>query len=88
MPAGLVAIGLGSLIAWGSSALGFNYGGMSLENLAHSVSNFGFSIPTSSFSHVFSGFEFLGVILVAAIPFGIYDLVEALDNVERPRGGR
>jgi AGZA family xanthine/uracil permease-like MFS transporter len=82
MPAGLVAIGLGSLIAWGSSALGFNYGGMSLENLAHSVSNFGFSIPLPAVGHVFSGFEFLGVILVTAIPFRIYDLVEALDNVE------
>ena len=32
--------------------------------------------------HVFSGFEFLGIILVTAIPFGIYDLVEAMDNVE------
>jgi AGZA family xanthine/uracil permease-like MFS transporter len=31
---------------------------------------------------VFSGFEFLGVILVTAIPFGIYDLIEAMDNVE------
>ena len=31
---------------------------------------------------VFSGFEYLGVILVTAIPFGIYDLVEAMDNVE------
>ncbi|MET0904676.1 MAG: regulator, partial [Tardiphaga sp.] len=29
-----------------------------------------------------SGFEFLGIILVTAIPFGIYDLVEAMDNVE------
>jgi AGZA family xanthine/uracil permease-like MFS transporter len=31
---------------------------------------------------VFSGFQFLGVILVTAIPYGIYDLVEAMDNVE------
>ena len=31
---------------------------------------------------MFAGFEFLGVILVTAIPFGIYDLVEAMDNVE------
>ena len=30
----------------------------------------------------FRGFEFLGIILVTAIPFGIYDLVEAMDNVE------
>jgi len=33
-------------------------------------------------NHIFSGFEYLGVILVTAIPFGIYDLVEAMDNVE------
>jgi AGZA family xanthine/uracil permease-like MFS transporter len=31
---------------------------------------------------VFGGFQYLGVILVTAIPFGIYDLVEAMDNVE------
>jgi adenine/guanine/hypoxanthine permease len=82
IPAGLVAIAVGSLIAWGSTALGLNYGGMSLEALSASVENFGFSIPMPAFDHVFSGFEFLGVILVTAIPFGIYDLVEAMDNVE------
>ncbi len=82
IPAGLVAIAVGSIIAWGSTALGLNYGGMSLENLGSSFSSFGFSLPLPAFGHVFSGFEFLGVILVTAIPFGIYDLVEALDNVE------
>ena len=39
-------------------------------------------MPLPAFDHVFSGFEFLGIILVTAIPFGIYDLVEAMDNVE------
>jgi AGZA family xanthine/uracil permease-like MFS transporter len=82
IPAGLVAIAAGSIIAWGSTALGLNYGGMTGANLVASFSNFGFSIPLPAFSHVFSGFEFLGVIIVTAIPFGIYDLVEALDNVE------
>ncbi|HEY3493055.1 MAG TPA: hypothetical protein VGK73_00145, partial [Polyangiaceae bacterium] len=67
---------------WGSTALGLNYGGMTLQKLADSVSNFGFSFPLPAFSHVFGGFEYLGIILVTAIPFGIYDLVEALDNVE------
>ena len=33
----------------------------------------------NAIGHVFSGFKFLGVILVTAIPFGIYDLIEALD---------
>jgi AGZA family xanthine/uracil permease-like MFS transporter len=39
-------------------------------------------VPLPAFGAVFSGFEFLGIILVTAIPFGIYDLVEAMDNVE------
>ncbi len=46
------------------------------------MANFGFHIPLPVFGHTFGGFEFLGSILVTAIPFGIYDLVEALDNVE------
>jgi AGZA family xanthine/uracil permease-like MFS transporter len=82
IPAGLVAIAVGMLIAWGSTLFGFGYGGMSLQNLAGAFANFGFSVPLPAFGTVFSGFEFLGVILVTAIPFGIYDLVEAMDNVE------
>ncbi|GAA5167538.1 hypothetical protein [Viridibacterium curvum] len=82
IPAGLVAIAAGSLIAWGSTAAGYNYGGMSVANVTQALSSFGFSIPLPAFGHVFSGFDFLGVILVTAIPFGIYDLVEAMDNVE------
>jgi len=82
LPAGLVAIGVGTAIAWGSTALGFNFGGLSKAGLVSSFSNFGFSIPIPAVGHVFAGFKFLGVILVTAIPFGIYDLVEALDNVE------
>ena len=82
IPAGLIAIAVGTAIAWGSNLFGLNYGGLSLAGLKDSFTNFGFSIPLPAFSHVFSGFEFLGVILVTAIPFGIYDLVEAIDNVE------
>src|SRR6478736_2152429 len=82
IPAGLVAIAVGTLIAWGSTALGLNYGGLSLKGLTDSVANFGFHIPLPVFGHVFGGFEFLGILLITAIPFGIYDLVEAIDNVE------
>jgi AGZA family xanthine/uracil permease-like MFS transporter len=82
IPAGLVAIAVGTVIAWGSTAFGFNFGGMSLKGLTDSVTNFGFHVPVPAFGHVFSGFEFLGILLVTAIPFGIYDLVEAIDNVE------
>jgi adenine/guanine/hypoxanthine permease len=82
IPAGLVAIAAGMLIAWGSTLVGLNYGGLSVQKLVSSVSNFGFSVPLPAYNEVFSGFEFLGIILVTAIPFGIYDLVEAMDNVE------
>jgi AGZA family xanthine/uracil permease-like MFS transporter len=82
IPAGLVAIAVGMLIAWGSTLFGFSYGGMSPQNLVGAFANFGFSVPLPAFGIVFSGFEFLGIILVTAIPFGIYDLVEAMDNVE------
>jgi len=82
IPAGLVAIAAGSLIAWGSTALGLNFGGMTTSALTASVASFGFHVPVPAFSHVIDGFQFLGTILVTAIPFGIYDLVEAMDNVE------
>ena len=82
IPAGLVAIAVGMIIAWGSNLVGLGYGGLSLEGLRGAFTNFGFSVPIPAIGHVFSGFEFLGVILVTAIPFGIYDLVEAMDNVE------
>ncbi len=82
MPAGLVAIIVGMVLAWGATALGLEAGGMSLGELTGSFANFGFTVPLPAVDHVFSGFEFLGFILVTAIPFGVYDLVEAMDNVE------
>jgi adenine/guanine/hypoxanthine permease len=82
VPAGLVAIAAGTLMAWGSTAIGLNYGGLTVQGLAASVADFGFHVPLPAVGHVFSGFEFLGILLVTAIPFGIYDLVEAIDNVE------
>ncbi|GGO37080.1 hypothetical protein GCM10010991_32120 [Gemmobacter aquaticus] len=82
IPAGLVAIAFGMLIAWGAAALGFEVAGISVAGVGAAVSSFGFSLPIPAFDHVFNGFQFLGIILVTAIPFGIYDLVEAMDNVE------
>src|SRR6195952_2312155 len=82
IPAGLVAIAVGMIIAWGSNLFGLGLGGLSLKKVGEAFSSFGFSVPLPAVGHVFSGFEFLGIILVTAIPFGIYDLVEAMDNVE------
>jgi len=82
VPAGLIAIVVGTVIAWLSTAVGLNYGGMTLAHVGASLDSFGFNVPLPAVGHVFHGFQYLGVILVTAIPFGIYDLVEAMDNVE------
>ncbi len=82
IPAGLVAIAVGMIIGWGSNLFGLGLGGLSVKGVGDAFASFGFSVPLPAVGQVFSGFEFLGVILVTAIPFGIYDLVEAMDNVE------
>src|SRR6201999_4373308 len=69
VPAGLVAIVVGAAIAWISTGLGLDYGGMSVAKLGDSIASFGFSVPFPAVGHVFSGFEFLGIILVTAVPF-------------------
>ncbi len=82
VPGGLVAIIVGAIIAWGSTILGYNYGGLSVAGVKDALASFSFSYPMPAVGHVFGGFQFIGIILVTAIPFGIYDLVEAMDNVE------
>src|SRR5476651_805403 len=82
VPGGLVAIVVGAIIAWGSTILGYNYGGLTVEGVKAALASFAFSYPMPAVKEVFGGFQFIGIILVTAIPFGIYDLVEAMDNVE------
>jgi AGZA family xanthine/uracil permease-like MFS transporter len=82
VPGGLVAIVVGAIIAWGSTMLGFNYGGLTVAGVKAALESFAFSYPMPAVGEVFGGFQFIGIILVTAIPFGIYDLVEAMDNVE------
>ena len=83
IPAGLVAIAAGTLIAWGSNLLGLHFGDMSADSLKASFQTFGFAVPHPAVALVLGGlhWSFLKIILVTAIPFGIYDLVEAMDNV-------
>src|ERR1700759_2317554 len=76
VPGGLVAIAVGTGIAWCSNLFGLGYGDLNLANLAGSFSNFGFSFPIPAVAYTFGGFKYIWVILVTAIPFGIYDLIE------------
>ena len=74
VPGGLVAIAVGTLIAWGSNLFGLGYGDLNLAKLSGSFSNFGFSYPIPAFVYTFGGFKYIWVILVTAIPFGIYEM--------------
>ena len=57
IPAGLIAIAGGMLIAWGSTLFGFNLGGMSVDKVTGAFAHFGFSVPIPAIGHVFSGFR-------------------------------
>src|ERR1700689_231949 len=66
IPAGLVAIAGGLIIAVGSNLFGFHFGDMSLDALKGSFQHFSFAAPTPVVSLVLGGlhWEFLKVILV------------------------
>jgi AGZA family xanthine/uracil permease-like MFS transporter len=82
IPGGLMAIIIGSAIAWGSTLFNIPLGGIGPDQVSGALADFGFHVPLPAFAEIMSGFKYIGVILVTAIPFGIYDLVEAMDNVE------
>jgi len=82
MPGGLVAIAVGALIAWVATLAGYPMGGVGPTQVSEALATFGFHLPTPAIPELMGGFKYIGVILVTAIPFGIYDLVEAMDNVE------
>ena len=85
IPAGLIAIAVGTLIAWFTTIIGHPMGGMTAQSVKDSFSTAGFAVPTPFLpvKLILGGlnWKLLSVILVTAIPFGIYDLVEAMDNV-------
>lgn len=82
IPGGLMAILIGTVIAWGAHAMGIEIGGIGPDKLGTAIADFGFHLPHPAIAEVLGGFKYIWVILVTAIPFGIYDLVEAMDNVE------
>src|SRR6185436_10876002 len=61
---------------------GYPIGGVGPQQVSDALSTFGFKLPMPAVPELIGGFKYIGVILVTAIPFGIYDLVEAMDNVE------
>ena len=75
MPAGLVAIIVGTVIAWVSGVMNFSA-------LQVSLTQVGVGFPLPAVDHLMRGFQNIAPLLVTAIPFGVYDFIEAMDNVE------
>ena len=50
--------------------------------LRESFGSFGLALPVPQLSNLIAGFQNIAPLLVTAIPFGVYDFIEAMDNVE------
>jgi adenine/guanine/hypoxanthine permease len=81
IPAGLVAIFVGTLMAWGVTLFGWAPV-MDANALRESFGGLGLSIPFPQLSNLIEGFKNIAPLLITAIPFGVYDFIEAMDNVE------
>lgn len=75
IPTGLVAIIFGVAAGWIS-------GYMKIDALTSSFSTLGFYFPTPSISRIIDGAATAAPFLAAAIPLGIYNAFETLDNLE------
>lgn len=81
VPAGLVAIFFGTAMAWGATLLGWAPV-MDAVALRESFGTLGIALPVPQVSNLIAGFKNIAPLLVTAIPFGVYDFIEAMDNVE------
>jgi adenine/guanine/hypoxanthine permease len=80
LPGGLVAVIVGALIGWVISLAGWSdY--MKADALRQSLDQFGLRLPMFS-GDVWSGLSQVAPLLVTAIPLGIYNFTEAMNNVE------
>lgn len=80
IPAGLLAIIIGMLFAWGT-------GYMDVASVQEAISASSISLPSFALSELFEGFSYLSPFLAAAIPLAIYDFLESLDNIESAEVG-
>jgi adenine/guanine/hypoxanthine permease len=75
VPTGLVAIVVGVVIGWVSGLMTFG-------NLSDSVASITFGFPIPSISRYFDGISSALPFLFSAIPLGIYNFFETIDNCE------
>jgi len=80
LPGGLVAVIVGSAIGWVASLAGISdY--MQAAAVGKSLQHFGLHLPVFS-NDVWTGLAKVAPLLATAIPLGIYNFTEAMNNVE------
>lgn len=80
IPAGLLAILVGTLLGWVS-------GFMRIENLTTALANFQVGFPVPQLNVLIQGLPRIAPYLVTAIPLAIYLFLESLNNVESAAAG-
>jgi AGZA family xanthine/uracil permease-like MFS transporter len=80
LPGGLVAIVIGTIAAWVGEFMGFD-NIVDPAAVTAAFSAFGLHLPMPS-GHVLAGLQGIGPLLVTAIPLGIYNFTEGMNNVE------
>ena len=80
VPGGLLAVVVGTVIGWVAYLSGA-WTGMNPQAVSDSFAQFGVHIPIPG-TEVISGFSEILPLLVTAIPLGIYNFTEAMNNVE------
>ena len=83
VPAGVLVVVVGTAIAWASSAFGLHWGDRDLAAVRDALHAWGLHWPSVELPTLFAGLRWpvLAVVVGTAIPFGLYDLIEAMDNV-------
>jgi AGZA family xanthine/uracil permease-like MFS transporter len=80
VPGGLLAVIVGTVIGWAAYLSGA-WTGMDPKAVGDSFAQFGIHLPIPG-TEVLSGFSEILPLLVTAIPLGIYNFTEAMNNVE------
>jgi AGZA family xanthine/uracil permease-like MFS transporter len=80
LPGGLVAVIIGVVVGWVAYFFGWS-DVVQAEQVSGSLAQFGLHLPVPG-SEVWSGLIDVAPLLVTAIPLGIYNFTEAMNNVE------
>ena len=79
IPGGLAAVLVGTVVAWGATLFGWS--GLMHPAVGAALGTFGLHLPFPT-GDVFAGLKDVGPLLVTAIPLGIYNFTEGMNNVE------